>query len=478
MTLAGTLAITTAPGYQPVVGTTYPIISGATLTGTFSAVNGVEGGNGTYYRVSYTATGVTLTVVAEPSMSIGDVSQAEGDSGTSVLTFTVTLNAASDRSASVDFSTADGTATAGQDYQATSGTLTIPPGSTSGTIPVTIYGDTQYEPDETFTTNLSNAQQATLNDASATGTIVNDDPQSLNADLVLTTSSPADVVADPTQDVNNIDWTLTVNNLGPASASAVTIADTIPAGTEFVSATPSQGTCSGPDSTGLLTCDLGSVPANPAAPPTVDVTVKPLDPSTLTNLANVTATENDPNQSNNSVSDSVAATPEQGITYLDVNDSGFAVPSSTVGLGSTVQYTFLGTLVHHLTDQSGLIDSGSSGPDSYFRFEVQAAGQYVVSDTAVAGTSTVTAAPTVKKGKKGTYTITWSLYGATPAGYGYDVTVTGPKGTVTLLTPTRAEKTAVYTPTDGKGKYTVKARIRNNTTKRGTGYASAKFTVK
>ena len=82
----------------------------------------------------------------------------------------------------------------------------------------------------------------------------------------------------------------------------------------------------------------------------------------------------------------------------------------------------------------------------------------------------------MKDNHNGTFKITWSLYPTTPAGYGYDASVTGPLGTVTNLAPTRAEKLATYTPTDGPGKYKVKVRIRNKTTGQATAFAMKSFT--
>jgi hypothetical protein len=75
----------------------------------------------------------------------------------------------------VAYTTANGTATAGSDYTATSGTLTFAPGETVQTVDVPIVGDTTLEPDETFTLTLSNPVNATLGTATATGTITNDD---------------------------------------------------------------------------------------------------------------------------------------------------------------------------------------------------------------------------------------------------------------------------------------------------------------
>ena len=76
----------------------------------------------------------------------------------------------------VNYATANGTATAGSDYTATSGTLTFAAGETTKTVSVPVLGDTSVESDETFTLTLSNPAGATLGAAaSATATIVNDD---------------------------------------------------------------------------------------------------------------------------------------------------------------------------------------------------------------------------------------------------------------------------------------------------------------
>jgi len=111
-------------------------------------------------------------------VSIADASVAEGNSGTTQLTFTVTLSAADTHPVNVDYATTDLSATAGSDYVATSGTLTFNPGETSKSINVTINGDTHFEPDESFLMILSNSVNAKLdiNSLGAFGKIINDDP--------------------------------------------------------------------------------------------------------------------------------------------------------------------------------------------------------------------------------------------------------------------------------------------------------------
>ena len=99
-----------------------------------------------------------------------------GVAGAANAVFTVTLSAPWPVAVSVHYATADGTATAGNDYTARSGTLVIPAGATSGTISVPVQGDVVYEPNETFTVTLSSPVSATIDDGQAVGTIQNDDP--------------------------------------------------------------------------------------------------------------------------------------------------------------------------------------------------------------------------------------------------------------------------------------------------------------
>jgi hypothetical protein len=116
----------------------------------------------------------TLTLTeneAVPSLSVADVTVAEGP-GVSAA-FAVTLSAVCGQAVTVAYATANGTATAGQDYTATSGTLTIPAGSTSGTVSVPILDDALFEPNEHFTLTLSSpTSPLTLSRATATATIV------------------------------------------------------------------------------------------------------------------------------------------------------------------------------------------------------------------------------------------------------------------------------------------------------------------
>src|SRR5262249_52562522 len=100
-------------------------------------------------------TGTIIDDDAPVSLSIADASTHEGNSGTTLLTFTVSLSGPSGNPVSVYFQTTDGTATAGtplggNDYQATSGSLSFAPDQTTRTFTVLIFGDITYEPNETF----------------------------------------------------------------------------------------------------------------------------------------------------------------------------------------------------------------------------------------------------------------------------------------------------------------------------------------
>ena len=117
----------------------------------------------------------TTALEPNPTASIANVTANEGNAGNTPFTFNVTLSAPSGSPVTIDYATANGSAIAGTDYAAASGTLTFPVGVTSQPITVNVIGDTQVEPDRTFFVNLSNATGATIVTAQATGTIVDDD---------------------------------------------------------------------------------------------------------------------------------------------------------------------------------------------------------------------------------------------------------------------------------------------------------------
>ena len=115
----------------------------------------------------------TLPSSSVPVLSIADASAVEDSAG---MAFTVRLSADRGRTVTVDYATVPGTAEAGTDYGAASGTLTFRPREAlAQMVRVPILDDRLVEADETFTVTLSGARNATLAAAVATGTIVDDD---------------------------------------------------------------------------------------------------------------------------------------------------------------------------------------------------------------------------------------------------------------------------------------------------------------
>lgn len=157
-----------------------PLISGAPGVGIDSptAVNMAGQIAGNRVLASGHARAVMLTPQSTQSaVRITDHLFTEGNNGTTTTTFTVTLSAASSQTISVTYATANGSATAGDDYQARSGTLVFAPGEISKTISIPIIGDRLPEPNETFFINLSNATNATIADGQGVGTIIDDEPR-------------------------------------------------------------------------------------------------------------------------------------------------------------------------------------------------------------------------------------------------------------------------------------------------------------
>jgi hypothetical protein len=121
------------------------------------------------------ATGTIQNDDGVPSVNIGDVAVTEGNAGTVNAVFQLTLTPASTQTVTVDYATANGTATEGSDFVAGFGTVTFAPGVTTASITVVVNGDITVEPTEAFTVNLTNPVNTTLTRTQATGTINSDD---------------------------------------------------------------------------------------------------------------------------------------------------------------------------------------------------------------------------------------------------------------------------------------------------------------
>jgi|tagenome__1003787_1003787.scaffolds.fasta_scaffold20963092_2 hypothetical protein len=151
------------------------ILSGApTHSGTFAftvvAVN--DGGTTSFTTVVYFA---PAAGPSRPQVSAAGSSVREGNSGRTTVRVPIRLSAASSTPVTVAWHTANGTAVAGKDYVAAHGTVTIPAGQLTATIPVSVIGDKVQERNETFTVVLTTPNGATLGTARGIVTIANDD---------------------------------------------------------------------------------------------------------------------------------------------------------------------------------------------------------------------------------------------------------------------------------------------------------------
>ena len=147
-----------------------------------------------------------------PSISIGNASVAEGDTGATMATFNVTLSSTYFLTVTVDYATASGTATSGTDFIASQGTPRLSAGTTTRTISVPVLGDLFSEGTETFVVNLSNPVNATIAVPQGTGTILDNDPAGFAVyDLT---------VAEPRTGTANAVFTVT---LSPALGATATV---------------------------------------------------------------------------------------------------------------------------------------------------------------------------------------------------------------------------------------------------------------
>jgi len=169
--------------------------------------------------------------VSVPTLSISDVSVAEGNAGTSTATFTVGLSTAASGSVTVNYATANGTATAGSDFAAGSGVLTFAPGQITTTATIAINGDVTVEPNENFLVNLGSPVGATIADGQGQGTIVNDDlapVPTMSVDDVSVTEGNAGA-STATFTVN-----LSTAASGPVTVNYATANGTAEAGSDYV----------------------------------------------------------------------------------------------------------------------------------------------------------------------------------------------------------------------------------------------------
>ena len=389
-------------------------------------------GNATLSDAAKTGTG-TIDDDDGPGLGVDDVTVLEGDAGTVNATFTATLSAASAQVVTVDWAAQSGksdTATAGADYTAGSGTLTFSAGDTSKTFDVAVTGDTTVESDETFTVTLSNPSDATLSDATGTGTIVDDDgARTLGVD---------DVEVDE-GDSGTVNATFTVSLSGP-SGRTVTVAwaansgtgDTATEGTDYTTGsgtlTFSAGeteksidvavngdTLDEPDETFTVTLSNQTIATLSDA--TGTGTIKDDDDTPSLGVDDVTVIEGDSGTVNTTFTVSLSTASGQAVTVAWSAQSGTG-DTATVGMDYTAGS---GTLTFSAGETEKSIDVAVIGdtldePDETFTVTLSSPGNATLSDATGTGTIDDDDGPglgvdnvTVDEGDTGTVNATFTV---------------------------------------------------------------------
>ncbi|MGH9922522.1 MAG: DUF11 domain-containing protein, partial [Nitrososphaerales archaeon] len=158
------------------------------------------------------------------------------------------------------------------------------------TVTITVF----VNPDFTGTLTNTAAVSSTTPDPNAAN---NSDGEETQVQSVADVSIIKTDSHDPVTAGNTLTYTLQVTNPGPSTATNAQVTETLPAGVTFVSATPSQGTCS--PSGSIITCNLGDIPAKATVTITITVTVNLNATGTLLNVAAVLAAKPDPNPVDN-----------------------------------------------------------------------------------------------------------------------------------------------------------------------------------
>ena len=304
-----------------------------------AAVHATSGTYGAGTNVAFGGVTSTRSVVAVAALRpIADVAITKTDSADPILvgqstTYTITVTNSGPAVASEV--TVTDNLPAGMSY----GTPVPSQGTCSGTSPMTCSLGAVNSGASATITILATATAVGTVSNTATVTASQGDPNAANntasqattslpsANLSLTkTASPTSIWVGDT-----VAFSLTVANAGPANATNVTLTDPLPPGLPWVSATPSQGTCTG---TATVTCSLGALASGASA--TVAIVATGALAGNQINTASVAASEGDPNPANNSASASVFVTNQTRNADLAVSKSG---SPGSVAIGANVTYT-------------------------------------------------------------------------------------------------------------------------------------------
>ena len=243
----------------------------------------------------------------------------------------------------------------------------------------------------------------------------------ITADLSATmTEAP-----DPVTVGNNLTYTITVANNGPANATGVVATDTLPPGIVLVSATPSQGTCNG---VSTVNCNLGTIDASDSATITLVVGTAQ-EPMTLINTVIVTANEPDPDMTNNAattVTTTVCTVPGTPSSLTPSNGAAGVSPAPTLDWSDISGATTYDIQLCSDSDCASVVRSANV-----------ASSQWTVWPALSTGTTYYWRARANNSCRSGSYTGTWSFTTMTPgtlqfSSVTYSVNENGGTATITV----------------------------------------------
>jgi uncharacterized repeat protein (TIGR01451 family) len=336
--LNGTLNLTLINGFSPVLNNAFKVLTYASATGSFATYNIPVLSSGLTLIPSQNATNLTLSALTAPSADLAvtmTASTARTVIGSDITyNVTVTNNGPSTANSVV----VTDPLPLGESYVSASpsqGTATQAAGTVTVDLNTLASGATA-----TVGIVVATASAGTLANTVTVGGQVSDPKSSNNtatqtvvvvpnqADLaVVLTATPGTVIAG-----NNVTYTATVTNNGPAPATSVVLTDPLPAGETYVSVTASQGTAS--ESNGTITASLNSLANGGSAVVTIAAVTSATTLGSLSNMASVSSAVADPNQANNS--DQKAIDVVADLADLAVTLTG---TPGTVADGQNVTYT-------------------------------------------------------------------------------------------------------------------------------------------
>ncbi|WP_170147892.1 Calx-beta domain-containing protein [Marinoscillum furvescens] len=380
---------------------------------------------------------LNFTTEDSPRFSINDPSVSEGASGSSTLTFTVSLSSpAPAGGATVDYATSNGTAAAGSDYTAASGTLSFASGESSKTIDVTVSGDEIVENDETLTVTLTSATgtNTSISDATGTGTITNDDQATVTIanvsgnenDGAITVTVTLDKAVDGgfDVDVSTSDGTATAadSDYTPVTSQSLTFSGTAGESETF---TVTPGSDTKVEANETVSISMSNLSPATVAASDIDITdgasitINNDDQATVT-IANVSGNEDD---------GAITVT----VTVDNAVDGGFDVDVSTSdGTATTVDSDYAAVVNHTLTFAGTASETemftitpfadGTSEPDETINISMSNLTTVTVTGSAIDITDGATATilnddpvsisiddPSVNEGASGTSTLTFTV---------------------------------------------------------------------